>query len=131
MREICTYSLLLLLGLGRVARGGCSTVLLGGITGGLAVRLGLADLPGDRLAATATRPLLKAPLFLLLLLLIGRLGHLDDHGAAIELLLVEELNGLLCGLCGSERNKTVTSRAVAAAHDDLSRKTTWMRKHIC
>ena len=123
MREICTHSLLLLLGLGRVARGGRSTILLGGITRGLAVRLGLADLSRDGLAATASSPPLDALLLLLLVLLVGRLGNLDNHSAAIELLLVEELDGLLCSLRGGERDKAVARRPVAAAHDDLSGQT--------
>ena len=123
MREICTYSLLLLLGLGRVARGGRSTILLGGITRGLAVRLGLADLSRDGLAATASSPPLDALLLLLLVLLISGLGHLDDHGATVELFLVEELNSLLSSLRGRKGNESVARGTVAAAHNDLSRET--------
>ena len=118
MRWKNTHGLLLLLGLGRVVRGGRSAVRLGGIS--LAVGLGLADLTGDGLAATATSPLLDAPLLLLLVLLIGGFGHLDDHGAALELLLVEELDSLLRGLCGVQGNKPIACGA-CATQDDLGR----------
>ena len=114
-----THGLLLLLGLGRLTGGG-RALRLSSVSGGLAIGFGLADLAGDGLAAAATRPLLEALLLLLLVLLLGRLGHLHNEGATVELLLVEELDGLLCGLGGGEGDKSIAGRAVAAALNDLS-----------
>jgi len=58
---------------------------------------------------------------LFLLLLFGRLCDLDNDGAAIELLLVQEICGLLGSLEGVEGDEAITCRALTAI-DDLSGK---------
>lgn len=109
--------LLLLLGLSRVVASGGSTVSLDE----LAVGLGFREFARDSLASTPARLPLEPPL-LLRLFLIGRLRDLDDHSATIELLLVEELDGLLRGLCGVQGDKAVACGA-SATQDDLGSET--------
>jgi hypothetical protein len=109
--------LLLLLGLLGVALG-LDDVALGGR---IAVGLGIGDLAGHGLgAATACGATAGLLLLALLVLLVGRLGDLDDDLAAVELLLVERVDGLLRGLAGGESDEAIAC-GTGAAHDDLHR----------
>lgn len=78
----------------------------------------------------------RFPFALFLLLLFSRLCDLDNDGAAVELLLVQELCGVLGGLEGAEGDEAIACRAVATV-DDLSGNTAdavssgkWQRRGV-
>jgi len=95
-KEIYSGFLLLLLGLGCLVSAGSSGSFC---LCRVAVSLSLRDLPGNSLAAAPAGSPLGFPLLLFLVLLVGRLGNLDDYLSAIELLLVKKVDSLLRGLC--------------------------------
>ena len=76
-----------------------------------------------RLALFARAFLWGALFLLFLLFLFCRLCNLDNKSAAIELLLVEEVYGLLSCFGSVEGNKAIASRT-GATKDDLGREAT-------
>ena len=106
---------LLFLGFGGFAFGRSSVLLCLGF----AIGLGLSDLAGDGPRATPARaPVARLPVSPLTFFLIGRPRDFDDDRAVIELLLVENLDGLLsCFGCG-ECNEPI-ARGPISAHYNL------------
>lgn len=98
-----TYSgLFLLLGLGHIVCGRGGILHLG-----LAIGLSFGHLARNGLATAPARFPLGLFLLLFFVLLVGRLGNLDDHIATVELLFVKELDSLLSGFYGGHGDKTV------------------------
>lgn len=113
-KGVTTYvGLLLLLGLGHLVTGGRGT--LDGL-GSLAVGFRVSELAGYGLTTTPAWLAFEPPL-LSSFLLICRLSDLDDQLAAIELLLVEELNSLLYGFRTVQGYKPIARRACPAEND--------------
>jgi hypothetical protein len=94
--------LFLLLGLSRFISTRNSTLRFS-----LAIGLGISDFTRDRFAAASARLPFGLLLLLLLVLLVGWFGNLDNYLAIIELLLIKSLDSLLCSLCGRDSDKTV------------------------
>jgi hypothetical protein len=118
-----TYRSLLLLRLGSIIRG----ALVG--LGSVAIGLSLGDFPGNSLAASPAGSPLGFFLLLLLVFLIRRFGNLDNYLTAIELLFVEEFDGLLCSLWRGQSNETIARRA-STSEDDLGREAKGRRNEL-
>jgi hypothetical protein len=112
---------LFLLGYRSFAFGNSSVLCLG-----FTIGLGFGNLAGDGPRATPAHTPARFPISPVLFFLISRLGNFDDNQAFIELLLVEDLDGLLGGLGCGERNEPVACRLVSA-HYYLSRDAVAMR----
>lgn len=112
-----TYSILFLLFLGLgcfVGSGSSSSIVRLEIT----VCLGLSDFSGHGLGTTPARTSLGPFLLLLLVLLFGWLGNLDDDLAAIEFLAVERFDCLLRSLCAGHGDKAIAC-GTDTAQDEL------------
>ena len=84
----------------------------------IAVSLSFGDLSWRRLvAATASRPLLRAPLAPLPFLVFSRLSSLDNNAATVEIFLVELSNSFFDLGNVFDRNKAVASRAGASLNN--------------
>lgn len=84
----------------------------------VAIRLGLGDFARHGLGTAPAWTSLGLFLLLLLVLLFGWLGNLDDDLAAIEFLSVEGLDCLLGSLCAGHGDKAITCGA-GTAQDDV------------
>lgn len=80
----------------------------------VAIRLGLGDFARHGLGTAPAWTSLALFLLLLLVLLFGWLGNLDDDLAAIEFLSVEGLDCLLGSLCAGHGDKAITCGASTA-----------------
>lgn len=84
------------------------------------IGFGLSELAWNGFAAASVLNSSESPL--LLLLLISRLSDFDDHSAAIEFLLIQELDCLLRGFCAGQRNEPV-ARRTCSSKDHFSTET--------
>ena len=84
----------------------------------IAVSLSFGDLSWRRLvAATASRPLLRAPLAPLPFLVFSRLSSLDNNAATVEIFLVELSNSFFDLGNVFDRDKAIASRAGASLNN--------------
>ena len=115
--HITTYHglFLLFLGFGGFALGRSSILCLG-----VAISLGFSDLARDGSRATPAWAPARFPVSPLAFFLISRLRDFDDDLAVIELLFVEQVDGLLGGFGCRERNERIARRPISA-HYNLGR----------